>query len=124
MIGCISTSVTSSLSHTYYSTIVDLHNLQFTVAHGLGLSIFTSHLLAMDLNREISTSVTSSLSHTYYSTIVDLHNLEFTVAHALGLSIFTSHLLAMDLNRKISTSNHYEVFLSFLVQSPWNLELN
>jgi hypothetical protein len=33
MIEFISTSVTSSLNHTYYSTIADLHNLQFTVSH-------------------------------------------------------------------------------------------
>jgi hypothetical protein len=69
----------------------------------------------------IGTSVTSSLNHTYYSAIADLHTFQFTVAHALGFSVFTSHLLATDLNTETSTSNHYEVFLSFLVQSPWNL---
>jgi hypothetical protein len=69
----------------------------------------------------ISTSVTSSLNHTYYSATADLHNLQFTVAHALGFSAATSHLLATDFNTKTSTSNHYEVFLPFLDQSPWNL---
>jgi hypothetical protein len=56
MIGFIGTSVTSSLNDTYYSAIADLHNLEFTFAHALGLSVFTSHLLAMDLNTETSTS--------------------------------------------------------------------
>jgi hypothetical protein len=39
-----------------YSAIADLHNFQFTVAHALGLSVFTSRLLAKDLNTETSTS--------------------------------------------------------------------
>jgi hypothetical protein len=69
----------------------------------------------------ISTSVTSSLNHTQYNAIADLHNLQFTVAHALGFSVSTSRLLARDLNTGTSTSNHYEVFLPFLVQSPRNL---
>jgi hypothetical protein len=34
----------------------DLHNLQFTVAHALGLPVFTSRLLATDLNTGSSTS--------------------------------------------------------------------
>jgi hypothetical protein len=57
MIGFIGTSVTLSLSLIYnqYSAIADLHNLQFAVAHTLGFSVFTSHLLATDLNTETST---------------------------------------------------------------------
>jgi hypothetical protein len=39
-----------------YSAIADLHNLQFTVAHALGLSAFTSRLLATDFNTETSAS--------------------------------------------------------------------
>jgi hypothetical protein len=69
----------------------------------------------------IGTSVTSSLNHTYYSAIVDLPNLQFIVAHALGFSVSTICLLAMKLNTEISTSDHYEVFLPFLVHSPCNL---
>jgi hypothetical protein len=57
----------------------------------------------------ISTSVTFSLIF------------QSTVVHALGFSVFTSRLLATDLNTETSTSNHYEVFLPFLVQSTWNL---
>jgi hypothetical protein len=38
-----------------YSAIADLHNFQFTVAHALGLSVFTSRLLATVLNTETST---------------------------------------------------------------------
>jgi hypothetical protein len=56
MIGFISASVTSSLNHTYYSAIADLHTFQFTVAHTLGFSVSTSRLLATDLNTETSTS--------------------------------------------------------------------
>jgi hypothetical protein len=32
-----------------YSAIAILHNFQFTVAHALGCSVFTSHILATDL---------------------------------------------------------------------------
>jgi hypothetical protein len=39
-----------------YSAVVDLHVFQFAVAHAVGLSVFTSRLLATDLNTEISTS--------------------------------------------------------------------
>jgi hypothetical protein len=63
----------------------------------------------------IGTSLTISLNHTYYNTITNLHTFQFTVAHTL------SCLLATDLNKETSTSNNYEVFLPFLVQSPWNL---
>jgi hypothetical protein len=40
-------------------------------------------------------------------------------AFALGFSVSTSCILAADLNTGIITSNHHEVFLSFLLQSPW-----
>jgi hypothetical protein len=56
MIDFISTSVTSSLNHAYYSAIADFHSLQFTVAHALGFSLSTSRLPATDLNTETSTS--------------------------------------------------------------------
>jgi hypothetical protein len=56
MIGFISTSVTTSLNYSQYSDIANLHTSQFTVAHTLGLSVFTSLLLATDLNAETSTS--------------------------------------------------------------------
>jgi hypothetical protein len=69
----------------------------------------------------ISTSVTSSLNYHYYSAMADSHTLQPTVAHALVSSVSTSRLLATDLNTEISSPNHYEVFLSFLVQSSWNL---
>jgi hypothetical protein len=51
MIGFISTSVIISLNYNQYSAIADLHNLQFTVAHALGFSAFTSRLLATELNK-------------------------------------------------------------------------
>jgi hypothetical protein len=64
------------------------------------------------------------LSHNYnqYSAIADLHIFQFTVAHALTFSVFTSRILATDLNTETITSNHYEVFLPFLVQSFLNAD--
>jgi hypothetical protein len=69
----------------------------------------------------ISTLGTTSLNYSQYSANADLHNCKFTVAHARGFSVSTSRLLATDLNTETNTANHYEVFLVFLVQSPWNL---
>jgi hypothetical protein len=54
-------------------------------------------------------------------TVTILHTFQSTVAHTLGFLAPTSCLLATDLNKESSTTNHYEVFLPFLVQSPWNL---
>jgi hypothetical protein len=39
-----------------YSALAGLHTFQFTVAHALGFQVFTSRLLATDLNTENSTS--------------------------------------------------------------------
>jgi hypothetical protein len=41
-----------------YSAIADLHDFQFTVAHALGSSVFTSRVLATVFNAETSTSNT------------------------------------------------------------------
>jgi hypothetical protein len=46
-----------------YNTVPDLHHLQNTVAHALGFFVFTSRLLATDLNTEIIT-----VSHFKYYT--------------------------------------------------------
>jgi hypothetical protein len=56
MIGFISTLVTDSLNYSQYSDVADLHSLEFTVAHALEFPVFTSSLLATDLNTETSTS--------------------------------------------------------------------
>jgi hypothetical protein len=56
MTGFISTLITTSLNYSQYSDIADLHTLQFTVAHALGFSVFTSRLLVTALNTEISSS--------------------------------------------------------------------
>jgi hypothetical protein len=37
-------------------------------------------------------------------------------------SVSTSHILAMNLNAGTITSNHYEVSLLFLLQSPWTAD--
>jgi hypothetical protein len=68
----------------------------------------------------ISTSVASSLNHTQ-NIVAILHTPQSTVAHALGFPVFTSRLPVTDLSTETGTSNHYEVLLPFLVQSPWNL---
>jgi hypothetical protein len=39
-----------------YNAIADLHTFQSTVAHALGFPVFTSRLLATDLNTETSIS--------------------------------------------------------------------
>jgi hypothetical protein len=64
--------------------------------------------------------VTINTTHTYkpYGAIADLHTFQFTAAHALGFSVSTSHCLLVDLNTGTTTSNHYEVFLSSLLESP------
>jgi hypothetical protein len=48
-----------------------------------------------------------------------IYTFQYTIAHALGFLVSTSRILAMDLNTGTITSNHYEVFLSFLLHSPW-----
>jgi hypothetical protein len=61
---------------------------------------------------------TITLNYKPYSTLADLHTSQFIAAHALGFSVSTSRCLVADLNTGTITSNHYEVFLSFLLQSP------
>jgi hypothetical protein len=64
----------------------------------------------------------TTCSYKQYSAITDLHTFQFTTAHALGFSVFTSRHLVADLNTGTITSNHYEIFLSVLLQSPWNAD--
>jgi hypothetical protein len=49
MIGFIDTLYTVLGTTGNYSAIADLHTLQFTVAHTLGFSVFTSRNLATNL---------------------------------------------------------------------------
>jgi hypothetical protein len=82
MIGFIGTSVTISLNYNYYSGITDLHNLQFTIAHALELSVSISCLLATDLNTETITSNHYEVflsSITLYSSVLICTQLIFTV---------------------------------------------
>jgi hypothetical protein len=62
------------------------------------------------------------LKYNQYSPIADLHTFRFTVVYELGFSVSNSRILATDLNTATITSNHYEVFLSFLLQSPWTAD--
>jgi hypothetical protein len=67
MIGFISSWDTHSLlimlTYRPNSAITRLHNVQFTIAHALGFSVFTSRFPAMDLNTE-----TITVSHCKYDT--------------------------------------------------------
>jgi hypothetical protein len=65
---------------------------------------------------------TISLNYNQYSAIAVLHTFQFTVAHALEFLVSTSRILATDINTGTITSNHYEIFLSFLLQSPWTAD--
>jgi hypothetical protein len=47
MIGFISTSIKSSLNHTQLQRYRYSTHFQFTIAHALEFSVFTSHLLGM-----------------------------------------------------------------------------
>jgi hypothetical protein len=89
MIGFIGTwlqsvLITINTTHTYklYSAIDDLQTFQFTAAHALGFSLYTSRLLATDLNTETITSnyyevILSSL--TLYSSVLICTQLIFTI---------------------------------------------
>jgi hypothetical protein len=73
----------------------------------------------MDLFTLLGTVILTCMPH---SAIADLRTFQFIVVHALGFSVSTSRLLATDLNTETITSNHYEVFLSFFLQSPWTAD--
>jgi hypothetical protein len=47
-IGFINTLYNQLVLNKKYSAIADLHNLQFTVTHALGFSVFTSRILATE----------------------------------------------------------------------------
>jgi hypothetical protein len=49
MIGFIAPYIFTTRDYRQYSAIADLHSLQFTVAYALSFSIFTSHILATEL---------------------------------------------------------------------------
>jgi hypothetical protein len=68
----------------------------------------------------IGTSVTISRKYNQLQRYRYYIHFQFTVAHALGFSVFTSRFPATDLKTVTSTSNHYELFLSLLLQSSWN----
>jgi hypothetical protein len=53
--GWITHSLLITLRYSPYSAIADLHTLQHTVARALGFFVFTSRLIAMDLNTETTT---------------------------------------------------------------------
>jgi hypothetical protein len=70
--------------------------------------------------------ITNNTTRTYkwYSTIADLHTFQFSAAHVPRFSVSTIRWLVADLNTGTIASDNYEVFLSFLLHSPWNAEPN
>jgi hypothetical protein len=59
--SCVTHSLLIALTHRQYSTVSHLHHLQFIVACALEFFVFTSCLLATDLNTQ---TATVSLDHT------------------------------------------------------------
>jgi hypothetical protein len=65
-----------------YSAVADLHILQFTAAHTLVFSVFTSRILATDFNIVV-TAVSLSLLHTLKSSLYSLiHFLPFLLNYS------------------------------------------
>jgi hypothetical protein len=60
-----------------------------------------------------------SLTYNQHSAIADLLTFRFTTAHAPEFSVSTSRIQATGLGTGAMTSNQYEVFLPFLIPSPW-----
>jgi hypothetical protein len=88
MIWFISSLVAIFLDHiqySQYSAIADLHTFQFTVAHAIGFSVFTSRILITDLNTGIITA--HWMTHFKYHTEIKSSN------HAWSLPILTSFTL-------------------------------
>jgi hypothetical protein len=64
----------SARDYKQYSAIADLHTLQFTVAHALGFSVFTSRILAVDfitvsLSLQIAREVFFAPSNSFLATL-------------------------------------------------------
>jgi hypothetical protein len=59
MIGFIHTFYTQLGTTGNYSAIIHLRNLQFTVTHALGFSVFTSRILATDLSVSVLLQIAS-----------------------------------------------------------------
>jgi hypothetical protein len=119
MIGFISSLVTHSLLITIKyigdtALLLDLHAFQFTFAHALGFSVFTSRLLAMDLNTETSTQITTSIT----PKIFQLHfRYRCTVAH------IKSSIHALHLHTATSCIPSYSWFSVRLEDCPVSLSL-
>jgi hypothetical protein len=66
MIGFIAPCIFTTRDYRQYSALAILHTLQFTVAHALGFSVFTSRNLATDLSQSpyrFKSYMKSSLHH-------------------------------------------------------------
>jgi hypothetical protein len=51
MVGFIKHLIQSAHFYKQYSATAELRNLQFTVAHALGFSVFTSRILVTELKQ-------------------------------------------------------------------------
>jgi hypothetical protein len=57
-----------------------------------------------------------------YNTLAGFDTINQSTLISLVPLLFTIRFLATDLNTETITSNHHEVFLPFLVQSPWTAD--
>jgi hypothetical protein len=103
-----------AFTYRQYGAIADLHHLQYTVAHALGFFLFTSRLLAMDLNTE-----TTTVSHSKYYTCVRPSN-HTSVLHRL--TSFSSVLL-VPIRSLVRVLLPQLLFTRNYIHSP-HLELN
>jgi hypothetical protein len=112
IIGFISTLVTASPNYSQYSAIADLRNLQFTVAHALGFSVFTSRLLATDLNTDTITSF-------HYESFLSSATLYSSVLICTRSSQFTLHSRPCSLNCWTHSWTLYSYFQFALPAYDW-----
>jgi hypothetical protein len=68
--------------HTQYSAIADLHTLQFTVAHALGLSVFT-----IRLHTETITQITTVLMYEIFQSYFTSSQAELLYSPVLLVSL-------------------------------------
>jgi hypothetical protein len=110
MIGFISILLQILLITLKYSAIADLHNFQFTVSHALGLFVFTSHLLATDLNTETSISTHYEVIISTYATFssstftYQMPSLHIQACYCTYKTASTKKLITTRLARNMHTS--------------------
>jgi hypothetical protein len=88
-------------NYSNYSALADLHTLQFTGAHALGSSVFTSRILATDLSQSYC-NFKSHMKSSFHSLISSLHFFSITlVCHLQNSTQF------------LTTTNWIELFFNW-----------